>query len=198
MKNKKNMLYAWLAVFAIALSGTVGATLAWLVDTTGPVENTFTVGNIDIELAETTGEGYKMIPGNTLAKDPKVTIIGGSEACWLFVKVEPSANASDFLEYDIDLDSEEAGYDGWVALSDEAGVYYREVEALASNQEFYVLAGNDENPNGIVTVKDSVTKAMMDAIKEGTANEPTLTFTAYAIQKDNITSAADAWAKIDE
>ena len=29
-----------------------------------------------------------MIPGKTLAKDPMVTVEAGSEACYLFVKVE--------------------------------------------------------------------------------------------------------------
>ena len=44
-----------------------------------------------------------------------------------------------------------------------------------------------------VTVKNTVTKAMVDAIEQKTATEPTLTFTAYAVQKANVDTAAAAW-----
>ena len=82
----------------------VGTTLAFLVDKTDPIVNTFTVGNVDIELTETDGNGnnvtgneYKLIPGHTYTKDPTVTVKKGSEACWLFVKVDPANNAKDSL-----------------------------------------------------------------------------------------------------
>ena len=35
----------------------------------------------------------------------------------------------------------------------------------------------------------------MDNLKITGATQPTLTFTAYAVQKDNVATAADAWAK---
>ena len=78
-------------MFVLVLSFTIGGTLAWLTDTTEPVTNTFTYGDINITLAETT-EVYKMVPGNSISKDPSVTVESGSEACWLLVKVEESAN----------------------------------------------------------------------------------------------------------
>lgn len=65
----------------------VGGTIAWLTATTEPVVNTFTYGKIKIELTETTGTEYKIIPGVNISKDPKVTVKADSEACWLFVKV---------------------------------------------------------------------------------------------------------------
>lgn len=160
----------------------IGTTFAWLVDKTDPVENTFTVGNVDIELAESTGLDLKMVPGNTITKDPKVTVIGGSEACWVFIKIEKSANFDTFMTY--------ALADGWTPLAGNDGVYYREVATSAVDQPFAVLNGDK------VTVKDTVTKAMMDAITAGTSTNPTLTFTAYAVQRDNINTAADAWAKV--
>ena len=160
----------------------IGTTFAWLVDKTDPVENTFTVGNVDIELTESDDLNLKMVPGNTITKDPKVTVIGGSEACWVFIKIEKSANFDTFMEYAVAT--------GWTALADNDGVYYREVAASAADQHFAVLNGDK------VTVKDTVTKAMMDAITAGTSTNPTLTFTAYAVQRDNITTAADAWAKV--
>ena len=91
-----------IAAIALVICCAVGGTLAWLTDQTASVKNTFTVGNIDITLAESENLDLKMVPGNTITKDPKVTVEGGSEACWLFVKVEKSANFDDFLTYTID------------------------------------------------------------------------------------------------
>jgi len=160
-----------------------GTTLAFLMDKTDPVVNTFTVGNVDITLTETdatagTGnliKSFKMVPGSDIAKDPKVTVVGGSEACYLFVKIDESANLDDFITYAVAT--------GWTEL--EAGVYYRNVAAAAENQEFSVLAGDK------VTVKDTVTKDQMDAITDVT--KPTLTFTAYAVQSAHVDRATDAW-----
>ena len=171
----------WLSVAAIALvlCCAIGGTLAWLSAKTDPVKNTFTVGDINIDLTETTGETYKMVPGNTLGKDPKVTVKAGSEACWLFVKVDKSANFDTFMTYAI--------ADGWTALSGVGGVYYRKVPATVSDTDFTVLKNNQ------VIVKEDVTKQQLQGVKD---NLPTMTFTAYAVQQDNIADAATAWAKV--
>ena len=168
-------------VLVVALAS-VGGTIAWLTATTTPVTNTFTVGNIDIALAETTSN-YKMVPGNTIAKDPTVTVKANSETCWLFVKIEESDNLKSYIDYSV--------AEGWTALTGVTGVYYREVAATTTDTAFSVLTSDQ------VTVKNTVTKADMDAIANNTASKPTLTFTAYACQKDNVNSAADAWAKIN-
>lgn len=173
---KKKTLALVLAL-TLLVAGVVGGTLAWLTDQTAEVKNTFTVGDINIGLTETTTD-YKMVPGNTIAKDPTVTVKAESEACWLFVQVTESTNLKDFITYAI--------AEGWTELQD--GVYYREVPASAADQTFPVLKGN------AVTVKDTVTKAMLTA--KDFAN-PTLTFKAYAVQKDNVASASDAWAKVN-
>ena len=122
-----------------------------------------------------------MVPGNKIAKDPKVTVKANSEACWLFVKVEKSDNFDKFMTYGI--------ADGWTALDGEDGVYYREVTSSTTDTEYYVLSGN------LVTVKDSVTKEDFAGLK-GTM--PTLTFTAYACQKDNVSTATQAWNFVNE
>ena len=162
----------------------VGGTLAWLTDTTDQVTNTFTVGNIDIGLAETK-DNFKMVPGATISKDPKVTVKAGSEACWLFVKVTESDNLDSFISYSVDSN--------WTALTGVSGVYYREVpdQTTATTDVEYSVLTNDQ-----VTVKDTVTKDMMDAITAGKATAPTLTFKAYAIQKEGFTTAAAAWNEV--
>ena len=173
----------WLSVVALVLvlCCAVGGTLAWLTDKTDPVTNTFTVGDIDIDLTESEDLDLKMIPGRTITKDPKVTVKAGSEACWLFVKVERSANFADFLTYEM--------ADGWTALDGVDGVFWREVGAVTADTFFEVLKGNK------VTVQNTVTKEMLQGVKEGT-ERPTMTFTAYAVQKEGFDDALTAWGKI--
>lgn len=181
---------AFIALLALVLviGCVAGGTVAWLVAKTEPVVNTFTYGNINIALAETTGEDYKIIPGKDISKDPKVTVKGGSEACWLFVKVEEvgaiSTITTDPVHYAIDT--------GWAQLKDKdgkdvSGVYYRLVDAVDNDTAFNVLKDNK------IIVSGELTK---ETIKGYAVQQPTLTFTAYAVQKENIDTAADAWAKV--
>lgn len=165
---KKKIAISIVAV-ALVLCCAIGGTLAWLTDKTGPVVNTFTVGDINIELKETTTD-YKMVPGNTIAKDPKVTVKANSEDCYLFVKVTKSGNFDQFLTYEM--------ADGWTQYEGTTDVWYRTVAASNANQEFEVLKNN------AVTVKGEVTKEMMTS--SGFTN-PTLTFKAAAVQTANLT-----------
>lgn len=174
----KKALFIMLSA-ALIVCATVAGTLAWLTDTTAPVVNTFTVGDINIELKETTEKTYKMVPGIELVKDPAVTVKAGSEACWLFVKVDKSVNFDGFMTFEM--------ADGWIALSGHAGVYYRNVDATNADTGFDVLKDNK------VTVRDTVTKTDLEGAK---TNAPTITFTAYAVQKDGINDATTAWGKV--
>ena len=176
---KKKALALVLAL-TLLVAGVVGGTLAWLTDQTAEVKNTFTVGDINIGLTETTAD-YKMVPGNTIAKDPTVTVKANSEACWLFVQVTESTDLKDFITYAI--------AEGWTALPGVDGVYYREVPASAADQTFSVLAGD------AVTVKSDVTRTMLETAK---TDAPTLTFKAYAIQKDHFATADAAWAEVSK
>ena len=179
---KKKILVPAVASLML-MSCMVGGTLAYLYDSTDEVTNEFTVGDVDIDLTETTAN-YKMVPGNTISKDPTVTVLADSEACWLFVEVIESTNLDDFISYSLDS--------SWTELNEQTGVYYREVEDVEVNQEFSVLA------NDTVTVLTSVTKDMMDEVESGDSQTPTLTFRAYAIQKDNISTANVAWEQVRE
>jgi len=179
-----------LALVAILMvGGLVGGSFAWLSDETDPVKNVFTAGDIEITLAETEGtenaqgdREFKMIPGETIAKDPLVTVLANSEACWLFVEIEESADLDNYITYGVAT--------GWTALPDVDGVYYREVASDAADQEFQVLAGD------IVTVINTVDADDLAAVNEGEA-EVDLTFTAYAIQKSGMADAATAWAALN-
>ena len=170
----------------LLLGCSLGGTLAWLSDRTGPVTNTFTVGDVNIKLEETTGTEYKIVPGVKIAKDPKVTVTGGSEACWLFVKIEKSTNWPQELTYTI--------ADDWTELTGVTGVtgvYYREVDAetAKNGDDWQVLAGDTTYPDGVVNVSDTLTKSELQKL---TPN-PTLTFTAYAVQQEGVADAETAW-----
>ena len=185
MKNHANRrsvsskAFAAVLALVLVLGCALGGTVAWLVAKSDPVVNTFTYGDINIDLEETTGSSYKIIPGVDIAKDPKVTVEADSEACWLFVKVdEVGTFVADKVTYSV--------ADGWTALTGQPGVYYREVGAVTADTDFYVLKDN------VVKVSDTLTKEDIKDIPTG----PTLTFTAYAVQKDGIADAATAWSKI--
>lgn len=180
---KKKILVSVVAA-VLVLCCAIGGTLAWLTAKTEPLVNTFTVGDVEIDLKETTSS-YKMIPGYTIEKDPLVTVKQNSEDCWLFVKVEKSENFDNFMKYETAA--------GWTALPDIEGVFYREVKTGAADQSFSVL--KDDR----VTVLNSVTKQMLDGLNE--ENRPTLTFTAYAVQQhtdsENDFKPAEAWEVIN-
>ena len=180
---KKKTLALFLAL-ALVVVGIIGGTMAWLTDTTDEVVNTFTDSDIDITLVETTGEDYKMVPGYTISKDPKVTVATGSEKCYLFVKLEKSENLDDFLTYEM--------ADGWTALDGVNNVYYRIVDTADMGTDYSVLKDDQ------VAVKGTVTKEMMNGLTADTY--PTLAVTAYASQfNKNATesfTANEAWTNI--
>ncbi len=195
--NTKALLLA--GVIALGANAAVGGTLAWLISKTDSAVNTFTYGDINIDLDESdsgdndgdpTTNTYDMVPGNSITKDPLITVEADSEDCWLFVKLDKSANFDDFMEY--------AVAEGWTALTGNDGVYYREVTKSDEVQQFYVLEGNQ------VTVSPDVTKEMLNALDavEGEETYPTLTVSAYAVQRDAAIEAIDtveeAWALAQE
>lgn len=181
------LVVAMLAV-TLLIGCAIGGTVAWLTAKTDPVVNTFTYGDINITLAETTGRSYKIIPGVDIAKDPKVTVKANSEDCWLFVKVEEEGTfVANKVTYSI--------ADGWTkgdGTKIPANVYYRQVGAVTADTSFNILAGDTAYPDGVVKVSTELTKAEVNAITA----QPKLTFTAYAVQKDGIADAATAWAKV--
>ena len=65
----KKALFIMLSA-ALIVCATVAGTLAWLTDTTDPVVNTFTVGDINITLTECENLDLKMVPGQPIRKDP--------------------------------------------------------------------------------------------------------------------------------
>lgn len=190
---KKKIYIIVVSILSIC-SFLVGTSVAWLSSTTDTVVNTFTYGDINIKIEETDTQDndnneftntYKMLPGNKITKDPKITVLANSEDSYLFVEIKESENFKDFMKYEL--------VEGWTLVEGTENVYVKEVTKSGKDQEFFVLKDNT------VTVLESVTKAMLnDLDKDGQTNYPTLSFTAYAVQRDSkieaIDTAAEAWS----
>ena len=186
MKNKKTALLLVLGAILL-VAATMFGTVAYLTST-DTVKNTFTVGNVAITLDETDVDVYgvkdtddrvkenvyKLIPGHTYVKDPTVHVAAGSEAAWLFVKVEDGIAAIQGATTIADQLED----NGWTPLDGVANVYTRE-KVVSKNevQNFQVF--------GSFTLTD-------DANVSAYASA-SITVTAYAVQADGFENAKDAW-----
>lgn len=191
MKKKLTTVLAIVLVVALSVAGTY----AYLTAQTKTITNTFTVGHVKIDLKETfntdtnnDGEAdvwqAQLIPGKEHTKDPVVTVKGGSEKCYLFVKFEEKNSPATYLTYTSTLTAE----NGWTKLDGESNVWYRVVDKSATDTPYRLLAGDK------VTIKDDVTNEnMADAAKAE------LVYTAYACQYEGFENdAAGAWAEVSK
>lgn len=195
MKKKLTTVLAIVLVVALSVAGTY----AYLTDKTATIKNTFTVGNVNITLTETwntdtDGNGepdawkMQLIPGTSAVKDPTVTVLGGSEKCYLFVKFEEKNSPTTYLTYTSTL----TDANGWTKLEGESNVWYRVVDKADTNTSFVLLQA--DNKGNMVTVKDSVTNTNMEE-----AAKAELVYTAYACQYEGFEdNAAGAWAEVSK
>ena len=208
---KKKLLIMSVAMVLVCAFA-VGMTIAYLTST-DEVVNTFTVGNVQIELDEAKVDAYgepvgspaprvkdntyKLIPGHTYTKDPTVTVLEGSEES--YIKMTVTVTKSDVLD-DIfgtdgaDLTSIFKGYDSanWIAkgntedtTADTRTYEFWYKEAVAAPDGDVALDALFDS----ITVPGTITKEQLATI-EGM----TITVNAYAIQADGFADAADAWS----
>ncbi len=186
---------------ALALTA-VGGTLAYFTDNDTAV-NTFTIGNVDIELLEPKWvEPDNVTPGVKYDKDPSVKNIGNNDA-WIRVDVELSDaaafmaaaenhNIEDLTDvFDIPEDFDEKWELAGTSLNSAADTltysyYYKEI--LAADKETSKLFT-------AVTVPAAFNNAEIAAL----GDEFTITVYAHAIQTaDAYNTAADAFASYAE
>lgn len=201
-KNSGKKIAAILLAIILLIGCAVGGTIAWLMDTSATVTNTFSVGNIDIELKETVeADSFKILPGTEQTKDPVVTVKENSEDCYVFLQVEEVNNeaAKDsngvvthkYVTWEIDPAV-------WTKLNENGNIttYYATANYTGDAAEDYnVLSGTK------VTYRNSLTKEMIDKLytAEGaidTAKQPKLNFKAFAVQKEAGNDAAAAWSNV--
>ena len=172
-KIMKTLAVAMCAVLLVA--GSIAGTMAYLTDKTDAITNTFTAGNVAITLEETDQQAsYKLIPGKTYTKDPTITVVEGSENCYLFVKVE---NGIESIEASGNTIASQLEANGWTLVDGEADVYSHRAVAEAKDT---------------VTVFSKFTIAGEANVSENVDSKK-ITVTAYAVQADGFGTAQDAW-----
>lgn len=218
MSNKKRLsvkTVTILTILVLILGLTIGGTIAWIVDGSNQVVNTFIYGDINITLTETetamdndgnsNTNSYELIPDTIVAKDPVVTVLAGSEPNWLFVKLEKTGGTDlfdfdQYLSYKVGIANSDDLTNPvfWTkytdhGLGDDVEVYYIELNRdFAEDTKYHVLEGDT------VTVPAVVTKEMINALSEtDPPTYPKLTITAYAVQHEEIADADAAWAVIN-
>lgn len=185
---KKRMITA-VTAGVLALGLFVAGTVAYLTRVTDPVTNTFTVGNIEIELEEPEYEepdgGTKLYPGVEVSKDPTVTIKANSEKSYIYLLLDNQLNFQvggvDVITLDIHAD--------WTAIATSGTKtlyrYHLQPDTAAVDQIltplFTTLTVDDE-----LVTSDNI----------GNFEGKTIQVTAYAHQFAEVTQAmADAAAK---
>ena len=195
MKARKILVS--LAALALVAAISIGGTLAYLTSK-DTVTNTFTVGNVSITLdeAKVTNDGkvveaprqtsnvYKLMPGHEYTKDPKVHVAADSENSWLFVKVENGLAALESNNEGYTKIADQITANGWTALPSVDGVYYKEYTTQNTVR--------DEPVFGNFKIADNA----QSITGWGNAADAKIIVTAYAIQKDGMADAADAWSKL--
>ena len=180
MKNAKKALILVLCA-ALLVGASVMGTLAYLTSQTGRVENTFTVGKVEITLKEyeinpETGkklnplkpvdkmDGIKVVPGRTIDKHAFITVADKSEACYIFVEIVNGLGNDATIKM----------ADGWTQID---GNYWMYDSAKYANE-----------------VQDVFTEVKFsNEINNATTYANPIAITAYAVQAEGFDTAAAAW-----
>ena len=187
---KKKLMTVLALVLVIAMS--VAGTYAYLTSQ-AEVKNTFTVGNVAITMDETdvddstpnadrdTENVYKLIPGKTYTKDPIIHVDANSETSYLFVKVVNNIAGAETRDASKTVAAQLAK-NGWTLIDSVNNVYAYETT---------VAAGANVKVFETFTVSDTISNTALATAADGR----TIVVTAYAVQAEGFTDAADAWAK---
>lgn len=192
MKTAKKALLVTMCALVL-VAATVMGTLAYLTSQ-DEVENTFAIGHLFIQLDEADTDelgnvinetrvksnDYKLMPGQAYTKDPTVTVMNGSDACFVYVTVE-----NQLAGLIGDLEDQIVTANGWTKFADKNGatVYYKAVDAVAATDAALKLPvfGNFEVNKDVENLELSEYEGAKINVK------------AYAIQQLNVGTAEEAW-----
>ncbi|MCD7809549.1 MAG: hypothetical protein LUH02_09415 [Erysipelotrichaceae bacterium] len=206
-------------VLAVALLFGLGS-YSYLTSTSGEVINEFEKNNNDVELDETTGDDYDIVPGTSQDKDPTITAtytlnsyvyVEVTDATddlvtwyiangWALLSEETDSNGVTTSVYYMLL---EANYDSsaWTQIDDSSDAHNRWFTYTDSNGVVYYYRYSDGTYEAVVPVLQdntvyysaSITNEDMDAVD----GDITLTFQAYIIQADPFADAENAWLALN-
>ena len=221
MKKRKTII----AAVILLLVFMVGGAIAYFTDTDSAT-NTFTIGNVNIDLVESTWENIpaandannngipdaaeEMMPGETVDKDPVVKNLSTKNPAYVFVKVEvpcsktittpTSLPTTELFTYTVNS--------GWTELSSAAvactdsgtatHVYY-----YGNSTTLTELAKttNENTPTASPALFDEVT--LLGTLKSEQIPNPdaakNIVVTGYGIQTEGLasTTPADVWANFN-
>ena len=216
MKNVKKALLICVCVVALVCV-TVMGTLAWLTDNDS-VENTFTVGQVDITVDETKVDAngtpvdgadrvkenqYHILPGMEYTKDPTMTVIKGSEDSYVRM-ILTVHNASDvqaiLTKYSLgDFSALIGGWDAntWLyqgftedTANNTSSFEFRYKEKVAKSETDTKLPALFEK----LIVPGKITGEEMNGLYDGGFK---MVVTGHAIQTSGFATADLAWAAFD-
>lgn len=219
-KAKKIMMLAACAVLLVCIS--VGATLAYLTDTEA-VTNTFTVGQVDIDLYETGPDGkpvkensYHLIPGQSYKKDPTIYVKPESEDAYVVAKIVVSGAEDSPLTYNEGalLGLAHTQPDGTVVNVVSGGVFSEKYEdkgnGVYENENYkltQIKEGNDyvfmvyckkpfvkDNGHHIYLFDSINVPSSWDNAEMATLDDLKIEVTAFAMQAAGFSSCEEAYA----
>lgn len=214
-KTKKILALVLCLVLAI---GAVSGTLAYLTDRDSEV-NTFTVGDVKIELDETFEQGATLMPGIDIEKVVKVENVGKNDA-WVWVTIaipdaldDPDASKN-VIHFNYDDASVVDGQWKWMEAGNWADVPATTIDG--KTYALYTVLYQTKLGKGSTTETSAMTKVYLDKqvdidpegnwykVNAGVAtpikwntNEdgaPQIYVSAYAIQADGFDTVQEAYA----
>lgn len=182
--KKKTILVAAIAVMLVAAL-VVGGTLAYFTDKSEVKDNTFTVGNVAIDLKEEFVPDQKLIPGQDIQK--KVTVEStGSEAAYVRVHIaipsdlndgDPRQDASkNLLHFNFDSASVLAGQWSWKSVMSDGSGYdtkdwnFYQTKIDGKDYDVYVVTYRTALNKGETTQSAAMSKVYLDRSAQATAN----------------------------
>lgn len=180
MNKKVKALLLVLCALVFAVAG-IFATLAYLQDETQEINNTMTVGDVDITLDETkityneyfeatengkTTEGneYNLVPGVTYKKDPVVHVVAKSEPAYVFVRINNEIAAIEENDPAGTTIAQQMAAKGWVEL--------KTIDGFETGYEgLYVYNGDLKDRDYIVNAKKSATDINLPVFDSFTIDE---------------------------
>ncbi len=205
-----------IACAVVLVIGSVFGTLAYLTST-DEVKNTFTVGKVNIKLDEAVVDGetgepsenrteegnaaLRIIPGREIYKDPTVTVLGDSEACYVRMQMtvtwqpaaEPLFAAQEYNAW-FNFDS------SWIKKGQIGEKDHNEDGTYTESFEFWYKDAVEKSESDTtlpalfttITIPGDLTSEQV-----ASTDNSSVVIVAHAIQAEGFENAAAAWAAFD-
>ncbi|MBQ2763683.1 MAG: hypothetical protein IJF43_01410 [Firmicutes bacterium] len=199
---KKNNVIMIL-ILVVLLSITLIGTYAYQTYTQDTIKNTFTIGNVSVELYEIDQSGnkiddinqeYALERGKTYNKNMVVNVGAGSEDCYVYIVMEndlanveageSSANLNDASAVDYTPVATQIANNGWTkrtTSNTDVNIYWKEIDVSTDAGELDFMTE--------FRTKESFD---YDLVRKEDNTPPVMSFTLYAVEKGSM-DEANAW-----